>query len=134
MKREYLLEMDDASLEMYARALHTDVSGARTREVRVSLLERASSRCATVNVLGLDVEVPRAATRDMRVQALIRRRDITDDESDELMRLLVGEGQHEAILERCTDGDGRVDIDAYAVALATVITNEQVKNWLSSHA
>lgn len=132
MRHEYLVELDSDALDMLARASHVDVSGAKTKAAKVRLIEESAARSAHVPVLGLDVEVPRAATRDMEVQRLMQRRDLSDEEADRLVRLLVGDGQHDAIVGRCTDEDGRVDVDAYSVALASVLSDEQVKNWLLS--
>lgn len=134
MKHEYLVELDSDALDMLAQALHVDVSGAKTKAAKVRLVEGASGRSAHVSVLGLDVEVPRVATRDLRVQRIIQKPGATDAEADELVRLLVGDAQHDAIVERCTDEDGRVDVDAYAVAVSTLISDETVKNWLLSLA
>lgn len=127
-----MLELDADSLEMLAKAARVDVTGARTKAAKVRLIEEANAQSAHVSVLGLDVEVTRQATRGMEVQRIMREQAPSDEDTDRLVRLLVGDDQHDAILDRCRNEDGTVDVDAYAVAILALLGDEQVKNWLLS--
>lgn len=127
-----MMELDSDSLDMLARATHVDVSGAKTKAVKVRLIEKAGQASAHVSVLGMDIEVTRSATRSVEVQRIMREDYPTDDETDRLLELLVGKGQRDAIVERCRNEDGTVDVDAYAVAIVSVLQDETVKNWLLS--
>ena len=80
-------------------------------------------------MLGLDVEVPVKRARDKRVCDLLAKPNRTDAETEEAMRLMLGDEQMTELERACTDEDGTVDIDAMALAVAKIITSQELKNF-----
>ncbi len=128
MRTEYLLQMTPADLDEYARACGIDVSGARGVREKVDVIQGRRERVATIPVLGTTVEVPVKRMHDKAVTdavANIR----SDEDMARAMGMLLGEGQWEDLVARCTDDDGAVDNEALGLACATVITSDELKNF-----
>ena len=131
MRHEYLIELDTDALDSYARAVGADVSSAHTKAEKVSAIEERRAHVAHVSVLGLTCDVPIKRVSDARVTSLLDRMShpgMTNEQCDQLLLLLLGREQHDAVVERCTDEDGVVDQDAFAVALAQLVGSEDLKN------
>lgn len=124
-----MMEMSLEQLDQYGRVCGIDVTGKRTKAQKVALIEERRARVADIDVLGMTLHVPVRAMRDKRVTDLISRGDLTEAEADWLMGALLGEEQYEALVERCTDDDGIVDVNALALAFGTVIRSDDLKNY-----
>lgn len=124
-----MMEMSLEQLDMYGKACGIDVTGRRTKAQKVALIEERRQRVADVDVLGMTLAVPVRAMRDKRVTDLLDRGGLSEAEADLLMTMLLGEDQYAALVERCTDEDGVVDVAAVGLAFATVITSPELKNY-----
>lgn len=129
MRRETMLEMSKSELDEYAKALGIDVSGKKTVAQKADEIEKRRGRCAEVDALGLTLAVPMKRMRDKRVTDLMGKRPMSDSDADELLSLLLGEEQLAKLVERATEEDGTVDVDAMGLAMARVITCEDLKNF-----
>lgn len=131
MKHEYLLELDGRTLDTYAKMYDIDVSEAPTKAKKVELIEKRLAHVAHIDVLGLTVSIPIRRLNDTRVTSLVSRLGMpgmTNEQCDELLVLLVGKEQHDRIIERCTDEDGIIDQNAFALAITEIVTSDQLKN------
>lgn len=128
MKGEFLNKMSDAELSDYASALGIELAPASTREDKVTLIENRRERVVTVTLLGIPFKVPMKAAHDQRVETLLQRRDRTDEDTFEAMRLMLGDDQTKALIDACTDEDGTIDAAALGVAFVRLITSEELKN------
>ncbi|MGN0056476.1 MAG: hypothetical protein ACI360_08585 [Atopobiaceae bacterium] len=131
MRHEYLIELDTDALDAYARRVGADVGKASTKAEKVRVIERKLSHVAHVPVLGMEVDIPIKRMRDMRITTLVQRAaapGMTNDQYDQLLGLLVGKDQHDAIVTRCTDEDGTIDQEAYGLAIDQILGSDELKN------
>lgn len=128
MRRECLERMGPDELDLYGRAVGADVSHASDPREKARLIERRRARTAVVRALGIDFEVPYKALHDKRVSDLLAERGRTDEQTDELIGLLLGEDQKGELYAACTDEDGTVDVDALAYAFVRLLTSDELKN------
>lgn len=129
MKREVLMEMSKSELDEYGKVLGVDVSGKRTVAQKADAIEKRRERVAEVEALGLTLAIPVKRMRDKRVTDLASKRPMTDADASELLGLLLGGEQMEALADRATDGDGTVDIDAMGLAMARILAFDELKNF-----
>ena len=129
MRHEVLMEMTSDELDRYGEACGIDVSGKRTKAQKVALLEERRARVADIEVLGTTLHVPVRAMHDQRVTDLLDRGGLTEAEADALMTMLLGDEQYAALVERCTDDDGVVDVSAVGLAFATIVRSDELKNY-----
>lgn len=129
MKREVLMEMSKSELDEYGKVLGVDVSGKRTVAQKADAIEKRRERVAEVEALGLTLAIPVKRMRDKRVTDLASKRPMTDADASELLGLLLGGEQMEALADRATDGDGTVDIDAMGLAMARILASDELKNF-----
>lgn len=130
MKHEYLMEMSESELKDYARACKIDISGAKGHAAKVKLIEEARERTSEINVIGMTIVIPVKNLHDKRVSDALSKVDLADNASvEEAMRMIVGDEQFESIVERCTEDDGYVDLDALGTVFGTVLTSSQLKNF-----
>lgn len=129
MKREVLMEMSKSELDEYGKVLGVDVSGKRTVAQKADAIEKRRERVAEVEALGLTLSIPVKRMRDKRVTDLASKRPMTDADASELLGLLLGGEQMEALADRATDGDGTVDIDAMGLAMARILASGELKNF-----
>lgn len=129
MKREVLMEMSKSELDEYGKVLGVDVSGKRTVAQKADAIEKRRERVAEVEALGLTLSIPVKRMRDKRVTDLASKRPMTDADASELLGLLLGGEQMEALADRATDGDGTVDIDAMGLAMARILASDELKNF-----
>lgn len=120
--------MGAEELRQYATLLGVEPSAAKTKDDLIGLIERRREKRATVSALGLDLEIPMKRASDKRVSDLLQKAGRTDEETDEAMRLLLGDEQHDALVEAATDEDGTVDSVALGVAFVKVMTSDELKN------
>ena len=128
MRHEVLMEMSLDDLDRYAKACGIDVTGEKTRERKVEVIEGRRGRTVDVNVLGLIVTVPKRRLHDQRVADLMRG-TLTDEDAATVMTLLLGEEQYDAVIDRCTDEDGTVDVEAIGMAFVSLVGDPELKNY-----
>lgn len=129
MKREVLLEMSKTELDEYAQVVGVDVTGKKTVVQKVDTIEKCRGRTADVDALGIALTVPIKRMRDKRVSDLMSKRPMTDDDAGNLLLLLLGQEQMDKVVDRVTDDDGTVDVDAMGLVMARVLSSEELKNF-----
>ena len=127
MRREFLMEMTDAEIDEYAGALGVDTTRLRGQKAKLRLIEERRERVATVSALGMELEVPVKRLHDKRLTDRIRKPRHTDEETEQIMREILGQEQFDAVVDRCTDEDGTVDVDAMALVYVKVLTSGELK-------
>ena len=129
MRHEVLMEMSLEQLDQYGQACGIDVTGKRTKAQKVALIEERRQRMAEIDALGMTLAVPVRAMHDKRVTDLLDRGGLSEAEADALMTMLLGEEQYERVVERCTDDDGVIDVNAVGLVFGTLITSKELKNY-----
>lgn len=129
MNREQMLRMSPAELDGYARAMGFSVRGAKTAEQKAALIEERRGRVAEVTLLGVTVAVPIKRLHDKRVTDLLAKGDRTDEETERVARMIVGDEQWEAVVAAATEDDGTVDNDALGYAIVALLTSRDLKNY-----
>lgn len=129
MRHEVLMEMSRRQLDQYGLVCGIDVTGKKSKKAKVALIEERRGRTADINVLGMTFAVPIRAMHDKRVVDLLNGEPLTDAQATELLAALLGEEQYEALVDRCTDEDGVVDVEAMGIAFATIFNSEELKNY-----
>lgn len=129
MNREQMLRMSPAELDGYARAMGFSVRGAKTAEQKAALIEERRGRVAEVPLLGVTVAVPIKRLHDKRVTDLLAKGDRTDEETERVARMIVGDEQWEAVVAAATEDDGTVDNDALGYAIVALLTSRDLKNY-----
>lgn len=129
MRHEVLMAMSKKELDQYAEILGLNVSGEKSIAKKVSVIEKAREKTASVEALGLTLTIPIKRMRDKRVTDLANKRPITDEGGEELLRLVLGDEQFEMLVDHATDEDGSIDTDAMGFALVKIITSEELKNF-----
>jgi len=127
MKPEILNKMSDAEINEYAASLGIELAPASNREDKVLLIESRRERSVTVTLLGIPFKVPIKAAYDQRIETLLTKRDRTDEDTFEAMRLMLGEAQTAVLVDACIDGT--IDAAALGVAFVRLITSEELKNF-----
>lgn len=129
MNREHMLRMSPAELDAYARTMGFSVRGAKTAEQKAALIEERRAHEAEISVLGVTVTVPVKRMRDKRVTDLLSKEGRTDEETERMMRMVVGDESWDEIVRAATEEDGTVDNDAIAHAIVSVVTSRELKNY-----
>lgn len=129
MRHEVLMEMSIEQIDQYAKVCGIDVTGKRTKEAKIALIEERRARVADIDVLGMTIAVPVRAMHDKLVVDLLNGGDLDDEQAARLLVALVGEDQYETLLDRCTDEDGVVDVEAVCLAFATIVRSPELKNF-----
>lgn len=129
MRHEVLMEMSIEQIDQYAKVCGIDVTGKRTKEAKIALIEERRARVADIDVLGMTIAVPVRVMHDKLVVDLLNGGDLDDERAARLLVALVGEDQYETLLDRCTDEDGVVDVEAVCLAFATIVRSPELKNF-----
>ncbi len=124
-----MMEMSLEQLDRYGEVCGIDVTGRRTKAQKVAAIEQRRERTADIDVLGMTLSVPIRALHDKRVTDMLQSKDFGDEQATELMLMLLGEEQYEALLDRCTDDDGVVDVEAVGFAYGVITSSEELKNF-----
>jgi len=127
MNPDYLERMSANELNEYGKALGIEMSPAKTVEEKVNLIEGKRNKDAVIPVLGLELFIPKKRANDRRVTDILAQ-DMTDQNAEEAMTLLLGEEQMNEVVKACTDEDGTVDNIAMGVVFAKVFTSPELKN------
>lgn len=129
MNPRYLRLMSAEEVDEYGRVIGVDTSSVRSADDKARIIEARRERAVTVRAVGVELTVRKKALSDKRVTDLLARgTGRTDAETEELMRLLVGDRQMDELVEACTDEDGTVDNAALALAFVKVMTSNELKN------
>lgn len=128
MNKEYMARMSASELDEYGKLIGVATSPGKTATEKARIIDHGRERTASIRVLGIDLEIPIKRTRDKRVSDLLYKDGRTDAETEEVMRLLLGDDQMGEVTRACTDEDGTVDIDALGLAFAKIITSDELKN------
>ena len=129
MNAKYLERMSAKELDEYAQALGIMSKAAKSKQDKISLIEHRREKIATVRALGIDFEIPIKRAHDKRVSELLDKDGRTDAETEEAMRLLLGDEQMDELANACTEEDGTIDVSAMGVAYVRILTSEQLKNF-----
>lgn len=129
MKRENLERMTDEELEGYAQALGFTAKGAKGRDGVLRLIEKRRERTADISVLGVDLSVKVKGAHDRRVSELLNKDGRTDADVFEAFRLMLGDGQLQALVDAATDDDGTVDEPALSFAFSSILGSQDLKNF-----
>ena len=129
MRHDVLMDMSLSELDEYGKVCGIDVTGRKGKAAKVALIEERQGRVAEVDVLGVTLSIPKRRLHDKRIADMLQGHMLTDDETARAFVDLLGEEQHALVLARCTDEDGIVDVDAYGLAFAKVMTNAELKKY-----
>lgn len=128
MNREYLSRMSAAELKDYMETLGIDAPGAKTAKARVEAIERRHERTAEVEALGIPLTIPMKRLRDKRVTDIVGASNLTDEDAERLIELILGPEQMETVIEAVTDEDGTVDNESLAYVIKRILTSDELKN------
>ena len=129
MNSEQMRRMSAAELDAYAKTMGFSVRGAKTAEQKAALIEERRGRSVELTLLGVPVSVPVKRLRDKRVTDLLARADRTDEDTERMARLVVGDEAWDALVAAATEDDGTVDNDALGYAVASILTSRELKNF-----
>lgn len=129
MNPAYLARMSADELDQYAELIGIDASSLKSAKGKAQLIERRRQRVATVKVCGMALEVPIKRIHDKRLSDRINSAGSDDEQAEAIMRDLLGDEQMAEVEKACTDEDGTVDVDAYGLVLASILTSEELKNF-----
>lgn len=129
MRRENMERMTLEELDEYGKVVGVSVGHASSAEDKVRLIERAREKSATMRALGMEMSIPYKALHDKRASDLLAKPNRTDEETDEVLSLILGEEQKAELYAACTDEDGTVDVDALALAYVKIFTSDELKNF-----
>lgn len=130
MRHEVMMEMSLSELDLYAQACGIDVTGTPTKEGKVALIEERQGRVAEIHMFGLTLAVPVKRLHDKRVSDLFEDGRLhSDKDAATVMTLILGKEQYEKVIERCTDEDGIVDVEAIGRAFMTLVGDVELKNY-----
>lgn len=128
MRREVMLAMSGEELDRYASLIGANVSGMETVAEKVSAIEAKREATHEVALLGAVFSIPARNIRDKRFQDAARLIG-SDAEAELAARLALGDDQFDALVDRATDEDGVVDVDALGMAVAGILNNPELKNY-----
>lgn len=129
MNPSYLARMSAAELDKYASVVGVTLDGITSKEAKIEAIQERREHCAHVSTLGITFTIPLKRVHDKRVSDLLGKVGRTDEETEEAMRLLLGDEQMAELISACTDEDGIFDVDAMALAFIAIITSDQLKNF-----
>lgn len=129
MNSEQMRRMSAAELDAYAKTMGFSVRGAKTAEQKAALIEERRGRSVELTLLGVPVSVPVKRLRDKRVTDLLARADRTDEDTERMARLVVGDEAWDSLVAAATEDDGTVDNDALGYAVASILTSRELKNF-----
>ncbi len=129
MNKEHMARMGADELDRYARSMGFSAKAGKTAEEKARIIERKRGRAAKISVIGVEVEVPVKRLHDKRVTDLLAKREKTDEETAEMIRLIVGDEAWDELVKAATEEDDTVDNDALGFAIASIITSRELKNY-----
>ncbi len=130
MRHDVMMSMTLDELDRYGGFCGIDVTGIDSREGKVAEIEGRRGRVAELRALGTTLSVPSKRLHDKRVSDILNaRRPLSNAEVAEVMTLILGEEQYAEVIDRCTDEDGTVDIEAIASVYFTLARSAELKNY-----
>lgn len=129
MKTEYMLQMSPKEVDDYAKLIGVDVTDLKTKKAKVERIQSARQRTADISVLGMEIHVPIRIFHDKRLSDRLRGQTLDDEGYEQLVADIIGREQSDALVERCTDDDGLVDVDALGVAMTRILYSTELKNF-----
>lgn len=121
--------MTAEELEGYAQAMGFTLKACSDKADKIALIQRRRAREVAIEVLGLELSVSVKRYRSSKFGDLINKRGRTSAELIEAFRGLLGDSQFDALMHACADEDGEVDEDALAYVFATILKNDELKNY-----
>ena len=128
MNIEALRSLGSDELDAYAEMSGFDLEGAETAAAKAERIEELRNRTKAMRLLGVDVRISYKAVNDKRVSDLLGS-SRTDAETEEAMRLMLGERQFDAVVQAATDEDGTVDVVALGYAFVKMLYSDELKNF-----
>lgn len=128
MKKEYLLQLSDAELEDYAKALNIPLKALKAANNKAEFLNKRWEQAVTITVFDHEFVIYTKRLRDKRFSDLISKPNPSDLEFEQAIELLMGKEQINELYEICTDDDGTVDTAALAVAFTHILNSPELKN------
>lgn len=129
MNTDYMRKMSADELEAYAKQMGFTVAAGKTIEDKIAIIEAKRSREVDLTLLGVPVSVPIKRMYDKRVTDLLAKKNRTDDETMAMFRLIVGDEACDEVVAAATEDDGTVDNNALGYAIATLVTDKDLKNF-----
>lgn len=129
MNKDIMAQMSTEELNEYGAMLGLVMKSAKTKQDKLDYIERKRAKIAEIKVLGLDLEVPVKRMRDKRVSDLVNKKEASDDELVEALKLILGNEQFEQVISAVTDEDGTIDVVALALCFSRIITSKELKNF-----
>lgn len=122
------MSMTAAELDEYGAIIGENVSGMVSLAEKISAIESRRERTHEISLLGAVFVIPARNIRDKRFQDAVT--DFRVGPNAEIAaHLALGDEQWERLVDRATDEDGVVDVDALGMAVARILSNPELKNY-----
>lgn len=128
MRKDVLMSMDADALDRYAAIIGANTTGMAGIADKVSAIIAKRERTHELQLLGETFIIPTRNIRDKRFQDALAD-GITDSSAEAAARLALGDEQWERLIERATDEDAIVDVDALGMAIAQILNAPELKNY-----
>lgn len=129
MKRETLLKLSNKEIDAYAQTIGVDVSGCKTKALKADAIEKARARVADIQVMGITLHIPVKRLHNLNITTRLNGQITSDAELMDITKQIIGDEQMDKLYAACTDDDGTIDSEAVSLAIATIITSEELKNF-----
>lgn len=116
-------------LEDYAQTLGFTTRSAKTKEAKIKFISKKYERIQPITVLGIELEIPVKRRMSSNFIELIEKSERSRDDVVEAFTYLLGEKQHQTLVEVATDDDGTIDDAALAFAYNAIIYNGDLKKY-----
>lgn len=127
MNPDYLARMSAKQLDNYGNELGLDMSKAKSIDAKVELIESKRNAEVSISVIGLELKIPKKRIADRRLGRLLSHQ-LTDDQAEAALVLLLGDEQFAELVKACTDEDGTVDTTAMGMVFVEVLGSDELKN------
>lgn len=128
MRRDTLMAMSGDELDAYAKLLGANTAGMDSHAEKIAAIDAKRESTHEVTLLGKTFSIPVRNIRDKRFQDVAT--SINNDiQAEKAARLALGEEQWDELVERASDEDGVIDIDALGYAVALILHNPELKNY-----
>lgn len=116
-------------IDVYASLVGANTSGMESLAEKIAAIESTRERTHEIVLLGALFSISTRNIRDKRFQDAIGSSARSDEQAELAARLALGDEQWERLVERATDDDGVIDIDALGLAVARILNNPELKNY-----
>lgn len=128
MRKEILLSMSTEELDRYASVIGVNTSDMPETAEKVSAIMSKRERTHEVMLLGAVFSIPARNIRDKRFSDALSE-GFTDASMEAAARIALGDAQWKKLIERATDDDGVIDVDAVGMAVVQILTDPELKNY-----